>query len=213
MKNKKPMLKETVGALYLAFNTPSEDGEFDIKTYEETIKSEVVKNISTNDNTESTTIRASGKDYMTVSQNSSIENAVEVIAFDPTDIARMRNDKIGKYIVKSGASGPRPFFAFGKVVKKTGDNVEYVWYPKCQLTENTDDIGTSEESFSEQNDTLTIKAFAIDKEGNKSIRVNSEMSNFPEGLTEEMFFTKPITTDEEIEALITPVTNENEEGA
>ena len=30
MKTKKPMLKETVGALYLAFNTPGEDGKFDI---------------------------------------------------------------------------------------------------------------------------------------------------------------------------------------
>lgn len=213
MKNKKPMLKETVGALYLAFNTPNEDGEFDINTYEETIKSEVVKNISTTENAESTVVRASGKDYTTVSQNSSIDHAVEVIAFDPGDIARMRKDDIGKYIVKSGAAGERPFFGFGKVVKKTGGVVEFVWYPKCQLVENTDDIATSEESYSEQNDTLTIRAYAFDKEGNKSVRVNSEMSNFPKGLTEEMFFTKPITSDADIEALITPTNDKEQEGA
>ena len=206
MKTKKPMLKETVGALYLAFNTPGEDGEFDIQTYEETSKSEVVKSINTTENAESTTVRASGQDYMTVSQNSSVDHAVEVIAFDPEDVAKMRADKIGKYLVKSGATSERPYFAFGKVVKKTGNVVEYVWYPKCQLVENTDDISTSEESYSEQNDTLTIRAYAFDKEGNKSVRVNSEMSNFPEGLTEEMFFTKPITTDDEIDALITPGT-------
>ena len=204
MKTKKPMLKETVGALYIAFNTPNKDGEFDIATYEETNKSEVVKNISTTENAESTTVRASGQDYITVSQNSSIDHAVEVIAFDPEDVAKMRADKIGKYLVKSGSTGERPYFAFGKVVKKTGNAVEYVWYPKCQLVENTDDIATSEESYSEQNDTLTLRAYAFDKEGNKSVRVNSEMSNFPEGLTEEMFFTKPLTTDDEIEALITP---------
>ena len=203
MQNKKPMLKETVGALYLAFNTPNEKGDFDISTYEETIKSEVVKSISTTENAESTTVRASGQDYITVSQNSSVEQAVEVIAFDPETVAKMRADKIGKYLVKSGSTGERPYFAFGKVVKKTGGAVEYAWYPKCQLTENTDDISTSEESYSEQNDTLTIKAYAFDKDGNKSVKVNSEMSNFPEGLTEEMFFTKPLTTDEEIEALIT----------
>ena len=203
MKTKKPMLKETVGALYLAFNTPNEDGEFDVTTYEETSKSEVVKSISTTENAESTTVRASGQDYMTFSQNSSVDHSVEVIAFDPEEVARMRADKIGKYLVKSGATGERPYFAFGKVVKKTGAAVEYVWYPKCQLVENTDDISTSEESYSEQNDTLTIRAYAFDEDGNKSVRVNSEMSNFPEGLTEEMFFTKPLTTDDEIEVLIT----------
>ncbi|MBQ9659417.1 MAG: phage tail protein [Clostridia bacterium] len=203
MKTKKPMLKETVGALYYAFNTPKENGDFDITTYEETLKANVVKNIGTNENMESVVVRASGQDYETVSQNSSIEQAVEVAAFDPGDVARMRADKIGKYLVKSGAPSKRPFFAFGKVVKKTGGAVEYVWYPKCQLAENTDDIATSEDTFNEQNDTLTIKAFSFDKEGNKSVRVNSEMSNFPEGLTEEMFFTKPLTSDDEIEDLIT----------
>jgi len=202
MKTKRPMLKETVGSLYLAFNTPDEDGEFDLATYEETIKSDVVKNIGTTENAESTTVRASGQDYETVSQNSSIDQAVEVIAFDPGDIAKMRADKIGKYLVKSGSASKRPFFAFGKVKKMIGGAVEYVWYPKCQLIENTDDIATSEDTFSEQNDTLTIRAYAFDKDGNKSVRVNSEMSNFPKGLTEEMFFTKPLTSDDEIEALI-----------
>ena len=203
MKTKKPMLKETVGALYLAFNTPNDKGEFDVATYEETSKSEVVKSISTTENAESTTVRASGQDYMTLSQNSSIDQAVEVIAFDAEDVAKMRADKVGKYLVKSGSTGERPYFAFGKVVKRTGGKVEYVWYPKCQLIENTDDISTSEESFNEQNDTLTIRAYAYNTEGDKSVRVNSEMSNFPEGLTEEKFFTKPLTTDDEIEALIT----------
>ena len=211
MKTKKPMLKETVGALYLAFNTPTKDGEFDIDNYEETIKSEVVKNISTTENAESTVVRASGKDYTTISQNSSIDQAVEVIAFDPADVARMRKDKIGKYIVKSGAAGERPFFGFGKVVKRTGGAVEYVWYPKCQLIENTDDIATSEESYSEQNDTLTIRAYAFNSDGDKSVRVNSEMSIFPAGLTEEMFFTKPITSDDDIDALLTP--ENDQEGA
>lgn len=202
MKNKKPMVKETVGALYYAFNTPDENGEFDISQYEETVKSDVVKNIGTTENSESTVVRASGNDYITASQTSSVEQAVEVVAFDASDIARMRGDSIGTYLVKSGKASTRPFFAFGKVVKKLGGAVEYVWYPKCQLVENTDDIATSEETYNEQNDTLTIRALAFDDDGNKSVRVNSEMSNFPEGLTEEMFFTTPLTTDAEIEELI-----------
>ncbi len=202
MKNKKPMVKETVGALYYAFNKPTEKGDFDINSYEETIRSDVVKNIGTTENSESTVVRASGRDYVTASQTSSVEQAVEVVAFDPGDVAKMRGDSIGKYLVKSGKAAQRPYFAFGKVVKKLGGAIEFVWYPKCQLVENTDDIATSEDTYSEQNDTLTIRALEFDDEGNKSIRVNSEMDNFPAELTEDMFFEKPLTTDEEIEELI-----------
>ena len=112
MKTKRPMIKETVGALYLAFNNPDENKEFDISNYEETTKSEVVKKIGTTENSESTVVRASGNDYVTASQTSSVEHAIEVIAFDPEDIAKMRGDIIGKYGVSSGRSTQRPFFSF-----------------------------------------------------------------------------------------------------
>lgn len=203
MQIKRPMVKETVGALYLAHNIPTKDGEFDAKSssYEETNKSEVVKNIKTTENAETTKIRASGKDYLTANQSASVEMDVEVVAFDPTDLARMRKDIVGTAgLNRSGRTGVRPYFAFGKVVKKVGGAVEYAWYPKCQLTENTDDIETSEESLSEQNDTIKITAYAYNDEGDIRTYVNSEMSNFPEGLTEEKFFTKPILTDEDLAA-------------
>lgn len=202
MVTKRPMIKQTVGALYLAFNTPNEKGEFDLTKFEETIKSEVVKTIDTTESAESTVVRASGREYTTADQISSVEQSVEVVAFDPGDLARMRGDNIGKYLVKSGAPAQKPYFAFGKVVKKVGGAVEFVWYPKCKLQSNTDNIQTSEENFNEQNDTIVIKAYSFDDEGNKSVRINSEMKNFPEGLTEEQFFTKPITSDTEIETLV-----------
>ena len=202
MKTKRPMIKETVGALYLAFNNPDENKEFDISNYEETTKSEVVKKIGTTENSESTVVRASGNDYVTASQTSSVEHAIEVIAFDPADIAKMRGDIIGKYGVSSGRSTQRPFFAFGKVVKKIGGGVEYAWYPKCQLVENTDDVETSEDSFSEQNDTLTIKAYSYNLENDKSYKINSEMSNFPEGITEELFFGSVTSSDADIDKIL-----------
>lgn len=202
MKTKRPMIKETVGALYLAFNNPDENKEFDISNYEETTKSEVVKKIGTTENSESTVVRASGNDYVTASQTSSVEHAIEVIAFDPEDIAKMRGDIIGKYGVSSGRSTQRPFFAFGKVVKKIGGGVEYAWYPKCQLVENTDDVETSEDSFSEQNDTLTIKAYSYNLENDKSYKINSEMSNFPEGITEELFFGSVTSSDADIDKIL-----------
>lgn len=202
---KRPKIKETVGGLYYAFNTMTEDGEFDPEAYETTTKSDVVKTINTTDNATTTTVRASGQDYETVNQSSSIENEVEVIALDPEDLAKMRGDDIHENgLVLSGAPGKRPFFAFGKVVKKLGGAVEFVWYPKCQLTENTDEAATSEEEFSEQTDTVTITAYAFDNAGNKSVRVNSEMSSFPEGLTEEKFFEKPILDDAGLTAATAP---------
>ena len=206
IKNKKPMIKETVGSLYTAFNTPTEEGEFNPSAYEETIKSDVVKNIGTTENSEATTIRASGTDYETVNQTASIDMAVEVVAFDPADLARMRGDDTSDEggLILSGAPSKRPYFAFGKVVKIVGGGVRYEWYPKCQLVENTDDIGTSEDTFSEQNDTITIRAYAYAAHNQKKAYVDSETANFPEGLTEEQFFTKPILTKEDLAAAIAP---------
>ena len=202
---KRPKIKETVGALYYAFNTKTDTEEFNPKAYEPTIKSEVVKTITTTDNATTTTVRASGKDYETVNQSASVQNEVEVIALDPEDLAKMRGDDIHENgLILSGAPKKRPFFAFGKVVKKVGGVVEYVWYPKCQLTENTDEATTSEEEFSEQTDTVTITAYAFDDAGNTSVRVNSEMASFPKGLTEEKFFETPILDDAGLAAATTP---------
>lgn len=205
MKTKRPMIKETVGSQYYAFNTPTEGGEFNSSTYEQTIKTDTVKSIGTTENSESATVKASGKDYTTVSQSSNVELAVEVIAFDPDDLAKMRGDIADESgLISSGRNSERPYFAYGKVVKKVGGGVRYDWYPKCQLVENTDDISTKEENFSEQNDTVTIRAYAFNEAGDIKNYVDSEASNFPEGLTEEKFFTKPIITKEDLAVAITP---------
>lgn len=206
IKTKRPMLVETVGALYYDFNIPTDLGEFDPQSYEEeVVKSNVVKTISTTENGESTVVRASGEDYETVNQKESIDISVEVIAIDPSDLAKMRGDVVGKTgLNRSGRTASRPFFAFGKVKKMLGNGAEYAWYPKCQLIENTDDISTKEENYSEQNSTVTIRAYAFNADGDKRVYVNSEMENYPEGLTEEKFFSKPILTDEDLAAAVAP---------
>lgn len=202
MQTKRPMVKESVGSQYYAFNTPSESGEFDSSTYEQTIKTDTVKSIGTTENNESVAIKASGKDYVTVNQSSNIELAVEVIAFDPDDLARMRGENIDNSgLISSGRTTERPFFAYGKVVKKLGGGVRFDWYPKCQLVENTDDITTKEDNFSEQNDTVTIRCYAFNEEGDIKNYVDSGSSKYPEGLTEEKFFTKPIITESDLVAL------------
>lgn len=202
-KVKKPMIKETVGAQYYAFNTPTEDGEFDPTTYEETVKCNTVKNVGTTENSDSTVIKASGEDYDTVNQSSSIDIEIEVVAVDPDDLAKMRGDTVHENgLISSGRPTKRPFFAWGKVVKKVGGGVRYDWYPKCQLVENTDEVATKEESFSEQNDTITIRAYAFNELGDKKNYVDSEATNFPKTLTEEKFFTKPIVTTADLTTAI-----------
>ena len=214
IQTKRPMMKETVGAQYYAFNTPTESGEFNPGTYGQTVRTETVKKINTTENQDSTTVKASGKDYMTVTQSSNVEIAVEVIAFDPDDLAKMRGDIVGtKGLISSGRNTERPYFAYGKVVKKVNGGVRYDWYPKCQLVENTDEISTKEESFSEQNDTVTIRAFAFNEAGDIKNYVDSESANYPEGLTEEKFFTKPIITETDLENACKSTQGENIEGA
>ena len=201
MQTKKPMYKETVGAQYYAFNQPTEAGEFqgDSSKYDEVIKTDVVKKIGTTENGESTTIRASGKDYDTVSRLNNVDLAVEVVAFPADDLGKMKGEEFDEDgLISAKTDKKLPFFAYGKVVEKHGGHFRFDWYPKCQLVENTDDIATTEENFSEQNDTVTIRAYAFDKEGHYKRSVDSEASNFPSGLTEEKFFAKPILTKQDL---------------
>lgn len=201
---KKPMMKETVGAQYYAFNNPAEGVEFDSTKYEENVtKTETVKKVGVTENMESTPVKASGKDYTTVNQTSSIDIAVEVIAVVPSDLKKMRGEKTSKSgLNQSGTSNVRPYFAYGKTVKKIGGGERFEWFPKCQLVENTDDIETKEESFKEQNDTLTIRAYPFDDEGNIRNYIDTEDDTFPTGVTEDKFFAAPIVTDEDLKKII-----------
>lgn len=188
---KRPMIKETVGAAYYAFN----EVRFAAASYEPTIKSPVIKTIGKTEEAETTPIRASGIDYDTVSQLTGVDIAIEVVAFHPDDLAAARGEVVdASGLLMTGGTGDRPYLALGFPVIKKGGGIKYEWFPKCKLVENTDDIATSEESFSEQNDTLTFRAYAFNDNKNISVVVDMESDNAPEELTEEQFFTNPILT-------------------
>ena len=188
---KTPAVKQSVGAQYICFAT-----DIDPLTYDTAVeKSETVKNISTTENAEMVPVRASGAIYKNVVGPSDIEISTEVVAFVAETLAKMKGETTDTGgLVLSGAPAERPTFGYGKVVKLDGGIVRYEWFPKCQLVGNTDDIGTSEDSFKEQNDTLTIKAQPFDAAGNTKTYVQSDMTTFPTGLTEDEFFAKPILT-------------------
>lgn len=195
--SKKPPIKETVGAQYICFATAKEewDGTFEA----EVEKTETVKSVKVTENGESTSVYASGKVYDTDETVSGVDVEVENIAFVTETLAKMRGDVVDEGgLILSGGKGIRPYFAYGKVVIMRGGKARYEWYPKCKLAENSDNANTSEEKFSEQTDTVTIKAYPFNDAGNVKAMVDSTMTSFPAGLTEDKFFAKPILTKEEL---------------
>ena len=161
------------------------------------------KSVSVTDNSESQDVYASGEVYDTDQSLAADDIEVEVIAFPADTLAKMRAETVDEGgLIKSGSPKTRPFFAYGKVVKLKNGNFRFEWYPKCKLKQNSDEIATREESPSEQNDTITISAYSFDKEGNKKSYVDSTAANFPEGITEDKLFAKPILTKEGLAAAI-----------
>lgn len=203
---KKPPIKETVGAMYYDFDTPAEGSNDFTGNYETDVtKTNVVKNISVTENGDSTDVYASGLTYDNASDVTSVDSEVEVVAFPAEDLYRMRGDTVTESgAILSGAPSERPFFAFGKVVKLRGGHYRYVWYPKSKLVENTDDIATKEESFSEQNDTVTIRHFPFDDAGNIEFKVDSTVK-IPTGLTEDKFFSAPLLKESDLTELLSTI--------
>lgn len=199
---KKPEVTLSVGAFYYALNNPGEGMDFDASSYDNIVKSPVIKKVGMKETGESTPVKASGINYMTVSSKSDEELTVEVVAFAPDDLAKFRGDTVSESgLITDSVAPVKPFFACGFPIEKSNGQSEYRWYPKCQLVENTGDVETKEDSFKEQNKTLTIKAYAFN---DKSIKtsVDTELSSFPAGLTEEAFFSKVITSDADLASVI-----------
>lgn len=196
---KRPPRKETVGAQYICFNTMGENGEWTETFDAEIEKTATVKSVKVTENSESADVYASGEVYDTDNTSGATNIEVEVVAFDPDTLAKMRGDKVGANgsIIKGG-NGARPFFAYGKVVKLKGEKVRYEWYPKCKLAENTDEAQTREDKSSEQNDTITINAYAFEADGGKCFCVDTSSKKSPAGLTEDKFFAKPLLKDTDL---------------
>lgn len=202
IKTKRPPMKETVGAQYICFAKETEEGEFD-GTYETDVeKTEVVKTVKVTVNADTGDSYASGKVYDSDTPTKSVDIETEVIAFPEDTLAKMKGDSVDAGgLILSGSNSQRPFFAYGKVVKLRHGGYRYEWYPKCKLTENSDDISTSEDKTSEQTDTIKIKAYPFDDAGNIVAKITE--SSAPEGMTEDKFFAKPILTKEDLAAALT----------
>ena len=200
---KKPPYIETVGAQYICFNTPGTNGEYTSNYETEVSKFKTVKNVSVTEGVETTEIYASGEIYDEKRGLQYDDISEEVIAVDAATLHKMRGDIVdnGGLIFSGGPAG-RPYFAYGKVVYLSGGKMRLDWYPKCKLVENSDEAGSSEKNFSEQTANMTIRAYPFNENKNTKTSVDSDV-NWPENLTEEKFFTKPILTVEDLAAAAT----------
>lgn len=208
---KRPEIQISVGAAYYAPNVPESTAIYDPTKYGTVVKSPVIKKIGRKESSESTVVKASGADYMTVSSKDSEELSVEAVAFAPDDLAKFRGDHISqKGLITDDTAPVKPFFAFGFPIEKTNGKWDFVWYPKCQLVELSGDVETKEDKFKEQNKTLTINAYPFNGK-NIMVHCDMETESFPEGLTEEKFFSKVIIDDTTLQSVLT--TQENVEGA
>lgn len=199
---KKPPYIETVGAQYVCFCDSGSSNDWTSNFETDIEKTEVVKSVTVTENVDTAVIRASGKDYDSRRGEETDTIAVGVIAFPAATLHRMRGDTVtDRGLIMSGGPVKRPYFAYGKVVHLSDDKIRMDWYPKCQLTENTDQANTSEQTFSEQTDTITITAYAFNDDGNTKVSVNSDVK-WLEGLTEDKFFSKVILMEGDLTEVV-----------
>lgn len=190
---RKPPRIETIGAQYICFNVQDEIGDWTKQFEEEVERSQVLKSVKVSENSENTDVYASGEVYDTDKGNAPTTIEGDAVAFSAETLARMRGETAeenGLFLDGEKDEG-RPYFAYGRVVKLTGAHMRMEWYPKCKLTENSDEASTKEEKAAEQTKTYTIAAYPFDGK-NKRTYVDSSAKNFPQGLTEAMFFAKPV---------------------
>lgn len=202
-KEKRPPVKESVGALRFCFDKDDIEGQY-TGTYESDITvTKVAKSVKVTENGDTVSVFASGEEYDSVTDVSTVDNEVEAVAFPADDLAKMRADKVSDSgLIMKGGSRNRPYFAFGKTVKLRNGKFRYVWYPKCKLITNTDDTNTKEESFSEQNDTYTIRAYPINDDGIVGFELDTSVKTI-EGMTEDKFFSQVIASEEDFKKIST----------
>lgn len=199
---KKPSYKQTVGAQYVCFDKMDENKDWAGDFEADVIRTDTVKNIDVNDNSSSTTIYASGNPYGQEDDIASKDITVEVIAFSDQTLAKMKGDTVTESgAIISNRNGIKPYFAYGKVVKLSHGKRRYEWFGKCQLVSNTDKTSTSTESFSEQTDTITIRAYPLN-DGTYGVSTSADVE-LPATVTEDTFFASPLITEDDYEALAT----------
>ena len=197
-----PSLKLTVGAQYICFNKMDAENQWTEEFEDEVFRLPTVTNVSVSDNLDSYDAYASGDIYDSDAVVQTQEISETNLAFSDTLLAKMRGEEVDGGVIMGGGVSVRPYFAYGFVVERKNGDLDLRWYPKCKLTENTDETATSTDSHADQTDDVTIRAYAFDEDKHKNVRVITSETGF-ENVTEEKFFAKPVLTAAEAKALAT----------
>lgn len=193
-KVKKPMMKVSVGSLFYSVGKTV----FDPEDYANIVESPIIKNVGASEEGETVKVHASGTVYDSITEVTGTTLEIEVIAFDPEDVAALRGESIeDNGLIFGGGAKERPYTAIGFPKIKTNNKIEYVWYPKCKLIENTDEIATKEETFSEQTDTLTFEAMPFNDNEDVSVKLDTETEAGAD-VTLEQFFNQVIVKKEDL---------------
>lgn len=195
-----PPVKITVGAQYICFDKPDTNGEFTTEYETDVLKIPNVTTLDVSDKGANDVDYASGFPYDTDNDVKSIEIKQTQIARDPMLLAKMKGYSVNGGIVIGKSVTTRPFFAYGIPIIRKGGVYTFRWYPKCKLTDSTDKTETSEQNHKSMTDDDTILAMPFNDAGDLFVEVNTD-SEDTAGITEDKFFTKPILTAADAQAL------------
>ncbi len=193
IQKNKPFRNVGIGNLYYSFAENIEE-----LIYEDIIhKAPTLKTIGTTENSNSENTYASNAVYDTDSSVSDIQLSISVIAFHPAHRARMKGHKVNKGFITKNTNDEGAYFALGVVYPKKSGHFTFTWYPKCKLTEATNDAQTRDDGGNNSQDkTLTITAMEYNDAGDYCKEYDTELlEEGDRALTEEEFFSEVRTED------------------
>lgn len=183
----KPFRNVGVGALYQCFADSAGTNGYSDDVY----KSEALVKIGVSEQGGVTPVYGSNKVYDNDVISSPPTLAIEALAYDPANLARMRGNAVSGGFVTRNRYDEGEYFAQGVVYPKRGGHFVYVWYPKCRMIDTSKDHETAtKDSPSSQNRTVNVQAYEFNDAGDWQIEYDTEL--LAEGatpLTEAEFFT------------------------
>lgn len=199
---KTPPVKLTVGSQYICMDTMDSDNNWTTSFSSDVTELPTVVSVEVTDNADSYETYASGAVYDAdtpiVTQQISEEN----VAFPTVLLATMRGEEVDSAgVTMGGGFGARPYFAYGMAINRKDGSWEYRWYPKCKLIENSDSTETSEDKHKDQNETVTIKAYGFNDDGNTFVRAITSESGMA-NMTAAAFFAAPLLSIAAVKAAL-----------
>ena len=203
---KHPPVKVTAGSQYICMNTMDSNNEWTTSFSSDVIELPTVVKVEISDNSDSYQTYASGAVYDSDTPVTYQDISEENVAFPNMLQALLRGETVDSDgVALGGGYGVRPYFAYGIAIKRKDGSWEYRWYPKCKLVENTDSTETSEDSHKDQNESLTIRAYGYNENGNTYVRAFTGESGMAT-MTAAAFFASPLLSIAAVKAALPSTT-------